>query len=347
VARRQNPEIDSFILGNVEEHPVDVVSLTAGKFGLSRSSINRYVRRLIDDGLLVAEGKTKARHYKLRNIVNETFKIEGITKNLSEDTVWRYRVLPFLNDVPQNIIDICQYGFTEMFNNVIDHSVSESAVVSIERTAATTDISVRDFGVGVFQKIQNDFNLPDPQSALLELSKGKLTSDKANHAGEGIFLTSRMFDEFSLLSGGLSYIKTRTDDFEWLIETGYTESEFIGTNVRMAISNSAPWTTKRVFAEFLGDAIGYRKTQVSIKLGKYPGEQLVSRSQAKRILARFDEFSEVTLDFEGIDTIGQAFADEVFRVFGNNHPDIELFALNANEDVQMMIDHVRSQQTKA
>jgi hypothetical protein len=82
-------------------------------------------------------------------------------------------------------------------------------------------------------------------------------------------------------------------------------------------------------------------------LGKYPGEQLVSRSQAKRILARFDEFSEVMLDFEGIDTIGQAFADEIFRVFQNNHPDIELISLKTNEDVQMMIDHVRSQQTDA
>jgi hypothetical protein len=93
----------------------------------------------------------------------------------------------------------------------------------------------------------------------------------------------------------------------------------------------------------VGDAIGFRKTHVPIKLGKYPGEQLVSRSQAKRILARFDEFSEVILDFEGIDTIGQAFADEIFRVFRNNHPKIELYALKANESVQMMIDHVKSQ----
>lgn len=347
MARRQNPEIDSFILGNVEEHPVDVASLAAGKFGLSRSSINRYVRRLINDGLLVAEGKTKARRYKLRKIVDETFKIEGIMRNLSEDAVWRHRVLPFLSDAPQNIIDICQYGFTEMFNNVIDHSVSDSALISIERTYATTEIMVRDFGVGVFQKIQNDFNLPDPQSALLELSKGKLTSDKKNHAGEGIFLTSRMFDRFRLLSDVLYYDRKRTTNFEWRIEACDTDRPFVGTAVGMTISNAATWTTKEVFARYLGNTIGFRKTHVPIMLGKYPGEQLVSRSQAKRILARFDEFSEVMLDFEGIDTIGQAFADEIFRVFQNNHPDIELISLKTNEDVQMMIDHVRSQQTDA
>jgi len=343
MTRSQNPAVRDFILDNVGDHPTDIVSVAVAKFGMGRASINRYIRRLIEDGLVDAIGKTKARRYSLKNLVDEKFLIENITRSMSEDTVWRYRVLPFLGAVPQNVIDICQYGFTEIFNNVIDHSVSDSALISIEMTVATTEITVADFGVGVFRKIQNDFNLPDARSALLELSKGKLTSDKENHAGEGIFLTSRMFDSFNIMSFDLYFDRTRTNDANWLIETGDADEGHLGTVVRMTISNNANWSTKEVFSQYIGDSIGFRKTHVPIKLGRHPGEQLVSRSQAKRVLARFDEFSEVILDFEGIDTIGQAFADEIFRVFENSHPNIDLLTLNANEAVQKMISHVTYQ----
>jgi hypothetical protein len=44
-----------------------------------------------------------------------------------------------------------------------------------------------DHGVGIFEKIMKHFNLADAREALLELSKGKLTSDPRNHSGEGIF----------------------------------------------------------------------------------------------------------------------------------------------------------------
>lgn len=37
-------------------------------------------------------------------------------------------------------------------------------------------------------------------------------------------------------------------------------------------------------------------------------------------------------------SIGQAFADEVFRVFRARHPDTKILAVNANDAVQFMID---------
>jgi hypothetical protein len=69
-----------------------------------------------------------------------------------------------------------------------------------------------------------------------------------------------------------------------------------------------------------------------------PKEYLVSRSQAKRVLARFDGIEDVSLDFEDVDEIGQAFADEIFRVFANRHPEVVLKVMNANEHVQQMIN---------
>lgn len=47
--------------------------------------------------------------------------------------------------------------------------------------------------------------MDDERDAILELSKGKLITDAENHAGEGIFFTSRVFDEFAVISGGLFF----------------------------------------------------------------------------------------------------------------------------------------------
>ncbi len=335
---RQNPLVREFILRNVEKFPNSIAREAAEEFDLSRTAVNRYLRRLIEEGLLTATGKTNARRYELRNLVEIAFRLEGITVSSSEDTVWRFRILPHIRDVPQNVVNICQYGFTEILNNVIDHSVSDDAIISFRQNFRRITIHIVDSGVGIFEKIQKDFNLPDPRSALLELSKGKLTSDKARHTGEGIFFTSRMFDVFQMGSGNLLYTRSRTDGNEWLVEAGDILDGGPGTVVRMKISTDADWTTKRIFAQYEGDHMRFRRTHVPIKLGNYPGEQLVSRSQAKRILTPFEEFSEVLLDFQGVEEIGQAFADEIFRVFRNAHPDIKIIAIRAEPDVQNTID---------
>ena len=76
------------------------------------------------------------------------------------------------------------------------------------------------------------------------------------------------------------------------------------------------------------------------KRAKYEREQLLSRSQARRVLARFERFSEIMLDFRGVTIIGQAFADEIFRVFRREHPEIEILAVNTSNDIRQMIRHV-------
>jgi hypothetical protein len=43
-----------------------------------------------------------------------------------------------------------------------------------------------------------------------------------------------------------------------------------------------------------------------------------------------------------VPTIGQAFADEIFRVFAAAYPKIELVPIHANSEVKRMIDRARS-----
>ncbi len=93
---------------------------------------------------------------------------------------------------------------------------------------------------------------------------------------------------------------------------------------------------------FSVEDFGFNKTNVAIKMARLAGERLVSRSQAKRVRARIGEFKVAVFDFAGVEMIGQAFADEIFRVFHNAHPDIGLEAVNAAPGVLSMIRHVRS-----
>jgi hypothetical protein len=73
---------------------------------------------------------------------------------------------------------------------------------------------------------------------------------------------------------------------------------------------------------------------------QYEGESLMSRSQAKRLMNRFDRFREVILDFSGVDFIGQGFADEIFRVFAGANPGTRLVPVHCVETVEKMIAHV-------
>lgn len=65
------------------------------------------------------------------------------------------------------------------------------------------------------------------------------------------------------------------------------------------------------------------------------------------MLARFEKFTEGMLDFDGIDSIGQAFADEIFRVFRQEHPEIHLISVRTSLAVKEMIAHVTNRGDEA
>lgn len=70
----------------------------------------------------------------------------------------------------------------------------------------------------------------------------------------------------------------------------------------------------------------------------------VSRSQARALLVGLEKFKKVMLDFSGVKEVGQAFADEIFRVFNLAHPEVEVEYQNANEAVEFMIKLAKSLQ---
>ena len=108
----------------------------------------------------------------------------------------------------------------------------------------------------------------------------------------------------------------------------------------MDISPFSTRTDKEVFDRYATDQDDYAfsKTHVVVALARqFQGEKLVSRSQAKRVMARLERFKEVVLDFQGIEDVGPAFADEIFRVFRAEHPNTHITPANFNEAVGRMI----------
>ena len=65
----------------------------------------------------------------------------------------------------------------------------------------------------------------------------------------------------------------------------------------------------------------------------------ISRSQARRITDRLDAFKEVELDFSNCEIMAQGFADELFRVFLNDNPNVKLIPVNMNKEVEFMYLH--------
>lgn len=330
----RHAEIDSALLSHVAAHPRDLVNTVASQIGVSRQVVVVRVRVLIADGRLAKSGSSTRPLYALgpRRVLSRRYPLAG----LAEDVVWRNDVAPLLAGVATNVLDICHYGLTEMVNNAIDHSDGQSLTLDAWANEDQVLLIVGDDGVGVFRKIARHLGLPDERLALLELAKGKLTTDPTRHTGEGVFFTSKVFDRFLIGAGGLLFSHADVDPDDKLLDHDHERK---GTWVLMLISRNATRTLRSVFERYSSgpDDYTFERTVVPVRLARIGEENLISRSQAKRLLQRVDRFRRVVLDFTGVALIGQGFADETFRVFANAHPEIELSAINAEPDVRAMI----------
>lgn len=336
--RARGEEVRKYILEHLEKHPHDLTKVVGEHFGITRQAVNKHLQKLTSEHAIIESGQTRNISRKLATSA-EWSKVYAITPGLAEDLAWRADVSKAIGDVPENVFSIWHYSFTEMFNNAVDHSTGTTINLAIRRNAVDTEMVVQDNGIGIFKKIQVELGLVDERHAILDLAKGKLTTDPKRHTGEGIFFSSRMFDQFDILSGGVFFSHKFEDANDWIVERDRFQH---GTFVWMKLNNHTSRTTTKIFNQYTSDdKYGFTTTVVPVNLARYGNENLISRSQAKRVLARIEIFKKALFDFKDVPTIGQAFADEIFRVFALSHPTIELVPINANSDVKKMIVRAR------
>lgn len=327
--------VRQYIIDHVADHPTGISSLAVRELRVSRQAVNQQLHELVRQGLLQVSGLARKRSYRLIPTFERQLTI-SLDVPVEEHVVWQQLVGDHLRELPKNVQDICAYGLTEMVNNAIDHSEAQGFAVSVTVTPAYVVFSVTDSGIGIFRKLKERLSLPDEYAAVLDLAKGKLTTAPGAHTGEGIFFTARMFDRFEIVSGHLFFSHSSLSG-DWLLEDRTSVTK--GTTVRMRVACASSRVPQAVFEMYAAeeDDYAFTRTDVPVCLAMRGEEQLVSRSQAKRLLARLESFRSVTLDFKGVESIGQAFADEVFRVYCLNHPTMDIRSVNECRAVAFMI----------
>jgi excisionase family DNA binding protein len=231
---------------------------------------------------------------------------------------------------------VARYAVTEMVNNAIDHS--GGSIVAVDATLdelGRAIVTITDDGSGVFHTVASGFQLASDVEALAELTKGKRTTDPERHTGEGIFFTSKAVALFDIAANGLqlSFDNVRSD-----FAFGVSDVT-AGTRVTLTVDPETTVELQMLFERFT-ENFEFTRSRPVIKLFEL-GLSFVSRSEAKRVAQGLDAFSAVELDFAKVDSIGQGFADELFRVWAGAHPDTELLPVEMNPAVAFMVERAR------
>lgn len=321
-----------YLLEKIAQGIDSVAQTVAKEMKVSPNTINTYLNELLDANIIV---KLKRGQYDLVTAQHD-YHLTRSQGHLDTDTyAFDACLKPHIRDFERNVQDIWAYAFSEMVNNVMDHSEAENLYISVKQDYLNTEVFIYDDGVGIFEKIKAYFGFSSLEEAMCELFKGKLTTDSANHSGEGIFFSSKLMDRFFILSSRKVFTNNKYDD-NTISDVPNDDGK--GTCVIMSLSNFSHKRSGEVFDMYSNVDGGFTKTRIPMK--NIFDSSPVSRSQAKRVCYRLEQFKEVVLDFSDIEWMGQGFAHQMFVIFQREHPDICLRTENMNDAVEKMYLHV-------
>lgn len=302
----------------------------ARALGITRQAVNLHLQKLARRGLVCKEGVTRGAEYRAcakgrdkaaATSLARSYRIAGLAEDKVFDEVASFLILK--RRLSPEALEAYHYAFTEMLNNAIDHSGAKTVKVEAALDAYDCSFVLRDRGIGVFWSIASKFGLADEQQAVAELLKGKTTTMSEKHSGEGIFFSSKAGDRFSLRSHATELVIDNTLPDAFVGRIG----RLTGTEVGFRVKRRAKRRLSQLFSEYAPEEFGFEfaRTRIMVRLYR---DTYVSRSEARRLLAGLDRFREVVLDFDRVRSVGQGFADEVFRVFRASHPDIVIRVAN-------------------
>lgn len=321
-----------YLLEKIEQKVENPSQIVSEAFDINRNTVHKYINQLVDENIIK---RVKRGNYQLVDTCFEYRFLKSKNEIQNETQIYNATLKKHIEDLSDNVKQIWEYAFSEMVNNVIDHSGAENLLVYVRKNYLNTVVFIADNGIGIFEKIKKHFNLGTLEDAICELFKGKLTTDKENHSGEGIFFSSKLMDEFAILSSDKIFTADKFDSSNIFSIPDFSGK---GTFVYMKLSNYTHRNSKEVFDKYSDVNGGFTKTM--IPLNNIFDASPVSRSQARRVLNSLDKFNEIVLDFNGVQWMGQGFAHQIFVVFKKQQPDILITPVNMNEDVTKMYNHV-------
>lgn len=328
MARRTTEEwIDALLARGPEIRASDL----AARARISRQAAQRHLARAVTEGRLEPVGAGRSARY--RHAAGGTARFRWPRAILDEARAWdeaRAR-LPAVGALSGNALSVFQYAFTELVDNAVEHSGAADVEVVFEPSPGRLAFEVLDRGCGALDSVRTALGLASNLEALQELSKGRVTTRPERHSGEGLFFVSKAADLFVLESGG----------FRWTVD-GERQDVAVaeippspGTRVRFDARTSGLRSLADLFAEYTEDH-SFSKTRAVVKLFA-TGVRFVSRAEARRLVHGLDRFDHVTLDFGGVEEVGQGFVDEVFRVWSRAHRRVKLVAVRTAPAVEFML----------
>ncbi len=334
-------DVKKIILKHLNKKKKVKVADIIAETNFSRAYIHRFFKELRNEGKIILLGRTNKVYYILAADKKSFpckplfFKRTLANKNLSEDIALTElkREVAVFDKLRKNVADILDYAFMEMLNNAIEHSKSKKILIRAETTEKIVKFAVIDWGVGIFNDIKVKFKLKNILEAIGHLLKGKQTTAPKTHTGEGVFFTSKAADQLVIESSGKKLIFNNKINDVFVRDI----KKIKGTKVNFEIAITSQRKLSAIFKEYTGENFVFNKTKIIIKLFELGSRSYISRSQARRLLFGLEKFQEVILDFKKVETAGQAFADEVFRVWQRKHPKIKIESINCNENIRFMI----------
>ena len=340
----------AFILQEVRRKGEICSASVVKRLKISRQTASQHLRELVSQKKLSKLGTTLDARYvsygspRARQLLPKiSFKVVKLIKKLNEDKL--FDLFSLRLNLPKRLsgraFRTVRYAFTEMLNNAIDHSNARSVSVEVCLDSNDLEFKVRDKGIGAFESVKRRFHFKDHYEALEHLLKGKQTTDPKRHSGQGIFFTSRAGDLFLLRSARL---KWTADNLKSDVSVEEAKTFLRGTEVIFRIRASSHRDLKAVFEAFSNEDYEFDKSQVMVVLSPKQGDY-VSRSEAKRLLFGLEKFKRIVFDFHKVRSIGQGFADEIFRVFQREYPTILLETANMVSAVRFMVERARKDKT--
>jgi anti-sigma regulatory factor (Ser/Thr protein kinase) len=214
---------------------------------------------MVSAGIISSQGGGRSARYHLPA---RTFQRRLVREGLAEGEVWddvRSSLADFSEPGVAKAKAVLAYAFTEMLNNAIDHSGSPEVEVSFEIARETATFTVVDDGIGVYENVRAGFKLETVLAALQEISKGKVTTQKDRHTGEGIFFTSKAADIFQLEANGLRWnVDNRRED---VAISDVPKKR--GTTVRFELSLKTTKTMDDLFAQYSEEEFQFDTSRIA------------------------------------------------------------------------------------
>ena len=120
---------------------------------------------------------------------------------------------------------------------------------------------------------------------------------------------------------------------DWIIKDSQQKK---GTRIHLEIESSSKRNCKEIFQNIFNGK--QNSVRIPINLLKIEKSELVnSRAQAQSILRNISDCKNIEFDFNNIDLIGPAFADELIRNAVRKNQQADIKWINTNETVDLLL----------